>query len=100
MTTKSSASSYKRHDRKADDESSVWHYFLVEMPGKENAKCIKCDKILKTHSGSTGGLLKHLGKHQICLRKKVMPLLLKGQTMHALTMLQLLHQHQHNHTRK
>jgi hypothetical protein len=70
MDTKSSASSYKRHDRKADDESSVWHYFLVEMPGKENAKCMKCDKILKTHSGSTGGLLKHLEKHEISLRKK------------------------------
>jgi 2-keto-3-deoxy-galactonokinase len=70
MDTKSSASTYKRHDRKADDESSVWHYFLVEMPGKENAKCMKCDKVFKTHSGSTGGLLKHLEKHNICLRKK------------------------------
>jgi hypothetical protein len=52
-----------------DDETSVWHYFLGEIPGKENAKCMKCDKILKTHSGSTGGLLKHLEKHKIFLQK-------------------------------
>src|SRR5277367_3379947 len=61
---------YRPHDRKADDEGSVWHYFLVEMPSKETAKCMQCDKILKTHSGSTGGLLKHLEKHKINLKKK------------------------------
>lgn len=31
---------------------------------------MKCDKILKTHSDSTGGLLSHLEKHQINFRKK------------------------------
>lgn len=62
-------SRYQRHDKKADDPNSVWHYFYIEIPARETAKCMKCDKILKTHSGSTGGLLSHLEKHQINLRK-------------------------------
>ena len=68
MTTKT-LSSYKRHDRKADDTESVWHYFLIEIPSKQTAKCIECAKILKTHSGSTGGLLTHLETHKIFLRR-------------------------------
>ena len=63
-------SNYKRHEKKSEDPESVWHYFLVEVPSRQTAKCLTCAKILKTHSGSTGGLLTHLEKHKIYLRKK------------------------------
>lgn len=45
----------------------VWFYFLKEVGG-ENAKCKKCQLILKAKCGSTKGLLTHfITKHGINL---------------------------------
>ena len=60
---------YRPHDKKANDKQSVWHYFLIEMPSKETAKCKQRSKILKTHSGSTGDMITHLELHKIFSRK-------------------------------
>ena len=60
---------YKPHEKGLMTNSLVWHYFLIEMPSKETAKCKQCSKILKTHSGSTGNMITHLELHTIFLRK-------------------------------
>lgn len=67
-----SLSSDKRFtaSKKADDEKSVWFYFLRDSTG-QIAKCQKCDKELKTAGGSTKGLHVHLHtKHDIDLLKR------------------------------
>ena len=39
-------------------KSEVWHYFTKE--GKAEAKCIKCQKVLKCGGGSTSSLKNHI----------------------------------------
>lgn len=62
---------YVAHKRKADDEQSVWFYFLTETVNGSTAKCKKCQAVLQTKGGSTKGLLTHLLKlHEIDVKAK------------------------------
>lgn len=45
--------------RSSSSKSSVWYHFL-RAKDKNEAKCRKCNKILRTLGGSTSGLRKHL----------------------------------------
>ena len=45
--------------KKVNKQSPVWEYFLRHIKGGK-AKCIKCDRILRTTSGQTGSMWTHL----------------------------------------
>jgi hypothetical protein len=55
MSTKSE---FDEH-RKGNNESSVWHHFLIERNG-QLAKCKQCSKEIRCGGGSTSGLHTHL----------------------------------------
>ncbi|XP_050339106.1 uncharacterized protein LOC126765534 [Bactrocera neohumeralis] len=65
-------SSFIKHTKKGDDKSSTWFYFLISTSSEE-AKCIKCNAVLKTKGGSTKGLHEHLKVHGIKLCREATP---------------------------
>ena len=50
---------YEKHMKLSETKTSVWYYFL-KATDNLSAKCISCNKILKTLGGTTSGLHTHL----------------------------------------
>lgn len=69
MSSTDTTSKYVSNSKKANDKTSVWHYFLSATDESETAKCKRCPAILRIKGGSTKGLLTHLLKiHKIDLK--------------------------------
>ncbi|CAG5019992.1 unnamed protein product [Parnassius apollo] len=49
----------KNSKKKCDDKTSVWHYFLRAEDG-QSGKCNLCQKIIRSHGGTTTGIRVHL----------------------------------------
>ena len=50
-------------------KSETWQHFLRDT-STERAKCRHCSAILKTSKGNTKGMIQHLVKHDIVLKKR------------------------------
>lgn len=62
---------YEKHKKLSQTETSVWSRFLIASD-KITAKCISCNKIIKTSGGSTSGLHTHLKTaHSIVLKHNI-----------------------------
>lgn len=59
---------YEKHGKLSQTKTSVWSHFL-KASDNLSAKCLKCNKILKTTGGTTSGLHTHLKTaHSIVLK--------------------------------
>ena len=62
---------YEKHKKLSQTETSVWSRFL-KASDNLTAKCISCNKIIKTSGGSTSGLHTHLKTaHSIVLKHNI-----------------------------